>query len=63
MCFRCVYGCPSHALHSKNFMVLKGGFDLAAVERRIQGVPLPPVEKCCKGWAWKGVRKYLLDQD
>lgn len=63
MCFRCVYGCPSRALQSKNFMVLKGGFDLDGLEKRMRGVPLPPVEECFKGRMWKAVREYMLDED
>lgn len=60
ICMRCVYGCPQHALHSKSSMVFKKGFDLDALERRMEGVALEPVEKCCKGIAFIGVKNYLL---
>lgn len=60
MCFRCIYDCPTHAMHSTNFMVLKGGYNLNAVEKRMQGVPLQPIQECCRGLAWSAVRKYLL---
>ncbi|MDF2988198.1 MAG: hypothetical protein K0R50_3708 [Eubacterium sp.] len=60
MCYRCIYNCPSHALKSKSFMVLKNGYNLTAVERRMKGIELEQVEKCCKGLMWKPVRKYLL---
>lgn len=63
MCFRCVYGCPAHALRSNNFMVLKKGFDLDALEKRMAGVALPPVEKCFRGLMWKSTRDYLQDKD
>ena len=60
VCMRCVYGCPLHAVSSKSSMVFKKGFDLDAVEKRMEGVELEPVEKCCRGIAWIGVRDYLL---
>ncbi len=63
MCFRCIYGCPTKAMWSKNFMVLKGGFSLLETEKRMCGVKLKPVSKCSKGCMWSGVRKYLLDID
>lgn len=62
LCFRCIYGCPSRAIQSTNFMVLKGGFDLDALEKRMQGVDLMPVEQCLKGLAWKSVRGYLMNE-
>lgn len=61
MCFRCVYGCPSKALKTKNFMVLKQGFDLDALEKRMKDTPLPPIEECFKGRMWKAVREYLTE--
>jgi ferredoxin/flavodoxin len=63
MCFRCIYGCPRKAMHSEDFQVLKIGFDLKAVERRMAGKELKPVAECCKGIAWSGVRRYLDDSD
>ena len=62
ICTRCVYGCPAHAIVIKGPMTLKNGFDLDAVERRMKGVEPEPVEKCCKGWIYKGVKDYLLDK-
>lgn len=62
-CFRCVYACPTHALLSKNIMVLKKGFSISAVEKRMAGVTLAPVAQCCRGWAFKGIREYLLEGD
>lgn len=63
MCFRCIYACPSHAMHSSNFMVLKTGYDLNAVEKRLQSADLQPIEQCCKGWLWAGIREYLLNDE
>ena len=63
MCFRCIYGCPSHAITSDNFMVLKNGYSLDNVEKQMKGKQLVPVEKCSKGILWKGVANYLLDKD
>jgi ferredoxin len=63
MCYRCVYGCPAKALSSKSFMVLKRGFDLDTLQKRMQGVTLPPVKKCFRGLLWKSARDYLLDKD
>lgn len=63
MCFRCVYGCPRHAMRAHDFQVIPSGFDLAAVERRTAGrSPLPP-ELSCRGLLWLGVRRYLDDSD
>jgi ferredoxin len=63
MCFRCVYACPKHAMQTNNFMVLKEGFDLHALEKRMDGVELQPVEQCAKGMMWGAVRDYLLDRE
>jgi formate hydrogenlyase subunit 6/NADH:ubiquinone oxidoreductase subunit I len=62
ICTRCVYGCPAHAIKVGGFGILKSGFDLDAVEQRMKGKELEPLEKCCKGWFYKGVRDYLLDK-
>jgi len=62
ICTRCIYGCPVHAIKTKGPLALKKGFDLEAVERRMEGLELEPLEKCCKGWLYKGVKDYLLDK-
>lgn len=61
ICLRCIYGCPQKALKARkwDFVVVKSGFDLEAVKKRMEGIPLEPVEKCCKGLIWSGVRRYL----
>lgn len=63
MCFRCVYGCPSKAIETKHFMVIKGGFDISAVEKRMAGVELKPLKIAAKNIAWLGVKWYLTDRD
>lgn len=61
MCFRCVYFCPTHAIKSDSFQILKSGYNLDDVEKRMSGVELEPIEKCCKGIFWGAIRQYLLD--
>jgi len=62
MCARCVYGCPARAIRGNGLFAFKNGYDLDAVEQRMQGVELEPLEKCCKGRLFKGVKDYLLDR-
>ena len=62
ICMRCIYGCPLHAIRSRSGMIFKNGFDLDAVEKRMEGVEPEPVEKCCKGLMFKGVKDYLLNK-
>lgn len=62
VCMRCIYGCPNHALRSHSSMVFKKGFDLNAVEKRMEGIELEPVEKCCKGIMFLGVKDYLRNK-
>ena len=63
ICLRCIYGCPAKAIKVKIFPILKEGFNLEALEKRMQGVELEPIEKCSKGLMWKGVKKYLLEHN
>jgi len=63
ICLRCIYGCPSKAIKVKIFPILKEGFNLEALEKRMHQVKLEPIEKCSKGLMWKGVKKYLLESD
>jgi ferredoxin len=62
ICTRCVYGCPVQAIKTKGSITLKNGFDLAAVEKRMEGVELRPIGECCKGLLLKGVKDYLLNR-
>ncbi len=65
ICMRCIYQCPKNAIAPSRlkFFVVKKGFDLAALEKRMKGVPLKPVKECCKGVIWVAVRKYLLEKE
>ena len=62
VCLRCIYGCPMKAITLKGIFVLKSGYDLNDVINRMKDVDLIPVEECCKGFMYKGVKKYLLDK-
>jgi ferredoxin len=59
MCFRCIYSCPKRAIKSTSFTVIKDGFDLAALEKRMKNVELRKIEECTKGFLWSGVKEYL----
>lgn len=61
-CIGCIYGCPSKALEAgmSKFLVFKDGFDLDSLEK-MQPANLEDVEHLAKGYAWSGVKKYLLD--
>ena len=61
-CTRCLNCCPTNAIKAKGPFQLKHSLDLDAIEKRMEGVELQPVEKCCKGLVFKGVRDYLLDK-
>ncbi len=56
MCFRCVYGCPSHAIKAKrlNFVLNKQGFDIKRFDK-IGDIP----DAKTKSMLWKGVNRYL----
>jgi len=64
-CFRCVYGCPSGSLKSGNIMVIKGGFDLDALEKRSALGKEAGIEstddyrKLAKGFLFSALGKYL----
>ncbi|MGD9778420.1 EFR1 family ferrodoxin [Methanomethylovorans sp.] len=63
LCLKCIYGCPKQAIGAGalKFIVLKEGYDLQALEKRMQGAQLAPVEDLAKGYIWKGVKEYLLE--
>lgn len=65
MCLGCLYACPAKALRPGiiKWVVIPGGYDLAALERL--GPPHEPVDvlSLTQGWAWSGIRKYLLEED
>jgi ferredoxin len=59
LCMRCIYNCPEKAIVSDSSFVLKEGFNLEALEERMKGIEVQPLEQCAKGLLWKEVRKYL----
>ena len=62
LCLRCVYGCPERAIQPGMLkgVVLKDGFDLAGIEKRMAGrTEFPPIKKIAPGMMLDGVRKYL----
>ncbi|MBN2533768.1 MAG: 4Fe-4S dicluster domain-containing protein [Spirochaetales bacterium] len=65
MCMRCIYGCPEQAIHATTgkWMVIKQGFSLSQLEKRMTGVEPDSLEKFKKDALWKGVIKYLSDND
>lgn len=63
VCLRCIYGCPFHAIKTKTSVVFRSGFDLNALEQRMEGVALAPVASCCPGIMLKGVKKYLMNKN
>lgn len=66
-CFRCIYGCPAHAMKSGNFMVLKKGFSFEKLEERLAVIEragesdttLGDYGKLVKGPLFKSLKKYL----
>lgn len=66
LCLRCVYGCPARAIVPGfgQFAILKGGFDLDALEARTAGMDaFPPSAELAGGKAMNGVRRYLDELD
>ncbi len=64
LCLRCIYRCPQKALRPRfaKKAVLSGGYDIAAM-LKVADEELPcDIEKAAKGWLWKGVRTYLLEE-
>lgn len=63
LCLRCIYGCPNNALEAGifKFIVLKEGYNLKDIEKKMKGIKPAQVENLAKGYLWKGVREYLLE--
>ena len=63
LCLSCLYGCPNNSLIAgkMKFVLIKEGFDLSRLKRRIPLNEPVDVEKLAKGYLWSGVRKYLLE--
>jgi ferredoxin len=63
LCLKCIYGCPNEALKAGifKFIILKGGYNIKAIEKRMENVKPASVENLAKGYLWKGVKRYLLE--
>lgn len=64
LCLRCVYGCPQRAIAPGFFrsVILKNGFELAALQARTAGqTALPTDEELTRGSLYSGVRRYLRE--
>ncbi len=63
LCLRCIYRCPQKALKPglARMAILSGGYDLAAMLRQAEDQLPCDLEKTAKGYLWKGVREYLLE--
>lgn len=63
LCLRCIYGCPNNALEAGifKFIILKDGYNLKDIEKRMKGIKPAQVENLAGGYIWKGVREYLLE--
>lgn len=63
LCLKCIYRCPNQALQAGifKFIILKEGYDLKAIEKRMEGIKPAPIEDLAKGYLWKGVKQYLLE--
>lgn len=46
-----------------DFVVIKEGYSLKALEQKVPYPEPVDVEKLAKGFVWSGVRKYLLNED
>ena len=65
LCLKCIYGCPQRALKPGigKFIVIKQGYNLNAIEKNNQIDTLDSVERLAKGYLWKGIKEYLLNDN
>lgn len=65
LCLKCIYGCPQRALSPGigKFIVLKQGYNLNAIEKRIDGTKLESIQELAKGYLYKGIKEYLLNNE
>jgi ferredoxin/flavodoxin len=65
LCLNCIYGCPANALQPgmAKFVVIKGGYDLKRFESCEPEYDRAKLEQAAKGYVWKGVRKYIFDEE
>jgi ferredoxin len=65
LCLRCIYGCPQKALMPGigKFIIIKQGYSLSVIGKQTGKDKLDSVEELAKGYLWKGVKEYLLNND
>ena len=65
MCLRCIYGCAQKSLSPglSKFILLKQGYDLTAYDTSGSDTEAVPIEVLAKGYAFSGIKKYLLEKD
>lgn len=65
LCLSCIYGCTNKALEAGfgKFIVIKEGYELNQLEKKLPYKEQVDIEKLAKGFLWSGVRRYLLDYD
>lgn len=63
VCLRCIYGCPNESIYSNKYngMIIREGYSIDDIEERMKGIKIQPIEECCKGIIWIGVKKYLKE--
>lgn len=62
LCLKCYYRCPIHAITAPKLekWLLKS-YNMEAMKALEYQVPQKPVEACCKGLMWSGVKRYLTE--
>ncbi len=65
LCLNCLYGCPVKALTPGigGFVVLREGYDLKALARKLPLQAEGDVAALARGVLWSGVRQYLRSTD
>ncbi len=65
LCLKCIYGCPQKALFPGigKFIVIKQGYNLDAIKKQVGEIKLDSVEELAKGYLWKGIKEYLLENE
>lgn len=64
ICLKCIYGCSQKALKlgAFNFVVIKEGYNLTELEKKLPCSEQVDIENLTKGYLWSGVRKYLMEE-
>nr|WP_321498256.1 EFR1 family ferrodoxin [uncultured Methanolobus sp.] len=65
LCLKCFYGCPTKALEPGKFrfFIIKEGYDLNVLKKRMEDVTPEPIETLITGYLWNGVLEYLLEDN